>query len=442
MNKPSIRIFLYFSGIATLVSITLFVFNLLGVIYFLGDGNFQKNVSNRIFDELQEQFDEKNLHLETMDILPQNTWCILIDKNGDMIWSQNKPHDIDTHYDITDIARMSRWFLKDYPVYLRTTDYGLFILGYPKNSYAKYSIILSAEWFEYAPKRLIAIIVFNLLFSLALITLLGQSFYKKMIQLSNAIYNLQEEKSIRLNERGIFKELDRSINKTSQVIEQKNQALSLKEEARSNWIAGISHDIRTPLAIVLGNAEALVQTGSLSETQLQKINAISQQSLKIKKLIENLNLVSSLEYNMQPLNKKKVRICPLLRRIAGDIINRGLPNNFDIELDLQDENTEVLIDEFLIERAIVNLMDNSIHHNERATIKISAKNNDGYAQITVSDNGKGVAQHILEQIAIIPKTAHGLGLPMSYRIILSHNGRMSFENNNGFTVQIFLPIAN
>lgn len=87
-----------------------------------------------------------------------------------------------------------------------------------------------------------------------------------------------------------------------------------------------------------------------------------------------------------------------------------------------------------------NLINNSINHNENGCkIDITEYADKDKVYIKISDNGKGVGEEVIKNIDIIPKTAHGLGLPMAYRIIYVHGGKMTALNNNGFTVKIELP---
>lgn len=143
---------------------------------------------------------------------------------------------------------------------------------------------------------------------------------------------------------------------------------------------------------------------------------------------------------MQPSKKVILRLSPLIRQIVTDIINSGLSENFEIELDLQDEKAAVLVDESLLERAIFNLITNSIRHNPfGCKIIISEYTKNRILHLDISDNGKGVPQKVIENITKIPKSSHGLGLPMAYRIIHVHGGIMKAQNKNGFLINIELP---
>lgn len=75
--------------------------------------------------------------------------------------------------------------------------------------------------------------------------------------------------------------------------------------ARANWIAGVSHDIRTPLSMVMGYAGQLASSSCLETEDRKKAIMIMKQSERMKNLINDLNLASKLEYNMQPIKKKR-----------------------------------------------------------------------------------------------------------------------------------------
>ncbi len=439
INKVSLRIFICFTLVSAVIAVILLCINFVCYAYILSDSDGESP------KKLLTQVSENIVHTDSgfelkKDILPQDYWCILIDGEGKVIWSCNKPEDIPESYSLNDVARFTHWFLNDYPVYVRTEDYGLFVLGLPKNAVGKYEMVYSMYWFSSLPKRILIILLINLCFAAVLSFIFGIGLYGRLRILTEGITNLRSEKHVNLPEKGIFREISANINAASDAIERKNEILAARDRARINWISGISHDIRTPLSVIMGYSEALSESDELSAESRSKAETIKCQSVKIKKLIEDLNLISSLEYDMQPSKKVVLRLCPLIRRIVTDIINSGLSENFEIELKLQDEKAAVLADESLLERAIFNLITNSIRHNSfGCKIIISEYTKSRTLHLDISDNGKGVPQNVIENITKIPKSSHGLGLPMAYRIIHVHGGVMKVQNKNGFLINIELP---
>ena len=442
MIKTSFKIFICFTLSAAVIATILLIINVVGIACIIGSdaSNLYENSPRKTLGLVSENMTiTDNGFALPDDIVPDEFWCILISESGDVIWSENMPDDIPQKYSINDVARMTHWFLSDYPVYVRTEDYGLLVLGIPKNAVSKYEITYSMKWFDTLPQRIIIILLINICIAAVLAFIFGIRLYRRLRMLICGINDVQHERSVRLNERGIFKEISASINRTSDAIERKNAALAARDSARANWISGISHDIRTPLSVIVGYSEELSSAEALADKERQKAGTITAQGMKIKKLIEDLNLISSLEYDMQPAKKNPVKICPLLRRTVSELLNSGAAEKFNISLDLRNEKSVVLADENLLERAIFNLLNNSIIHNENGCdISVVQYEQGGSVHIEISDNGKGVPQEVLDNISIIPKSAHGLGLPMAYRIICAHGGKLDAENRNGLRIRITL----
>lgn len=436
MNKTALKIFVLFSMTAGVIATILMVINFFSVALVGSDVSTVSSGQRALLAEISDSLEAGSREVS----LPEGYWCMLIDESGNVVWDQDKPDDVPDTYTINDIARMSRWFLNDYPVYTRTEDYGLLVLAKPKNAVGKYQMEYSMSWFDSLPQRLVYVLLFNLLLATVLACIFGTSLYRRIRELTRGLSDLRAEKPVKLRERGIFRDIYRNINITSAAIERKNKALSIRESARRNWIAGISHDIRTPLSVITGYAEALSENKELSENNKHRAEVIVSNSMKIKKLIEDLNLISSMEYDMQPSKRQPVKICPLIRRVSAEILNNKMSDRFSVALDLKAEGAAVMGDEGLLERAVYNVINNAVTHNkDGCTIQIKEYEKGGNIVIEIRDNGTGVPDSVLENIDKIPKTTHGIGLPMAYRIVSVHGGRFESYNDNGFCIMMTFP---
>ncbi|MHC5838092.1 hypothetical protein ACYT4N_12265, partial [Lactococcus lactis] len=87
----------------------------------------------------------------------------------------------------------------------------------------------------------------------------------------------------------------------------------------------------------------------------------------MKNLIKDLNLASKLEYNMQPINMEKINVAVLTRQVVVDFLNIKLDKDFPIKFEMRNNvhSSFVLADEGLMKRAITNLIQNAISHNEK-----------------------------------------------------------------------------
>ena len=137
--------------------------------------------------------------------------------------------------------------------------------------------------------------------------------------------------------RGELSEIADSVNQASQVLSRQNQA-------RANWISGVSHDIRTPLSMIMGYAQRIAGDHEASGNIQQEAEIIRAQSAKIKDLVQDLILVSQLEYEMQPLHKEPVRLSKLLRSYAADLLNAGIGENHSVEVEISPKAEPTIIE--------------------------------------------------------------------------------------------------
>ena len=213
-----------------------------------------------------------------------------------------------------------------------------------------------------------------------------------------------------------------------------------REGERTEWIAGVSHDIRTPLAIILGNTDMILE--SEAGTDISKYaEQIKVQGLRIRRLVENMNLSSKLDFSFGKFEMNKAIISKLLRKTLTEFINQIEDEHFqfDIEIDESLDNLELSVNEDLVERVLINLVHNSIAHNEDGCNIIVRlyKDKRSHILLEVGDDGKGVSEEVLNKLndrnyANEPSTgSHGLGLKIVKKIAVLHRWKVHFEKREG-----------
>ncbi len=375
-------------------------------------------------------------------------WAMYLNPEGICSWTAALPEEIPTAYSIQEIAIFSRGYLKDYPVFVWSKADGLLVIGYPKNSYMK----LTGNYFPIAALRKFPLFfACTLLFDLLVLFL---AYFRSRTEISkntepviSSIAALAEGKSIRLSVNGELSEIAGSINQVSDIISRQNRA-------RANWISGVSHDIRTPLSMIMGYAQRIAADPAAHRKIREQAAVISKQSVKIKDLIQDLNLVSRLEYEMQPLEKTPIRLSKLLRSYAVDLINGGLEECYSIEVTIAPvaEGRSIPCDAKLITRAVNNLVQNSIHSNPGGcSIALSLDAGEGQLILTVRDNGVGISAERLEELKQKPHymestderldLRHGLGLLLVRQIIEVHEGNLAIDSRpgEGYQTRICFP---
>ena len=406
-------------------------------------------------DSLRQTDSGFEMDSESLAFLEENNiWAILIDeRTKNVVWqTENLPKSIPQTYSLSDISTLTRRYIDGYPTYTGDAEDGLLVLGYPKDSYWKH---VSPSWdYQFiANFPQIALIILFSNFLLIFIIYLGATgkLVKSVNPIVQGIRNLAAKKEVNLKEKGPLSELAMNINQTSQTLRLQERDLRKRENARANWIAGVSHDIRTPLSMVMGYAGQLEDNSNLSLLERKKASIILRQSEKMRDLINDLNLASKLEYNMQPINMKKLNILALVRQVIVDFLNNDLEDNYPILLET-DGNTGsfyVQADEDLIKRALTNLIQNAINHNENGcTIYISLGNTLEKSTITIADDGVGASDKQIDKLNNTPhyiisddsttEQRHGLGLLLVKQIMESHNGKMRIDQSRygGFSVTL------
>lgn len=152
------------------------------------------------------------------------------------------------------------------------------------------------------PFLLLIMLVSNIAILFIVYYLSKRNVMLKISPILNGIDKLSNGETVTLNINGELEEIGNRINETSLQLKKQNQA-------RANWISGVSHDIRTPLSMIMGYADRISSSLNVEENARKQANIIKIQSVKIKNLVQDLNLVSQLNYNVQPHQEKPVHLC-------------------------------------------------------------------------------------------------------------------------------------
>lgn len=364
-----------------------------------------------------------------------NIWAMYLTPNGECFWTLDVPEEVPRNYNIQDVALFSKGYLEDYPVFVWNTDEGLLVLGYPKDSYMK----ITSNYYSIEAIQKIPFYVMGMLGMDALCLFLAYYFSKRRIiqntePIVEAIETLADGKPASLHIDGELSEIAASVNKASQIISRQN-------EARANWISGVSHDIRTPLSMIMGYAGRIAANEATTDKVREQAEIVRKQSVKIKELVQDLNLVSQLEYEMQPLHKEQIRLSKLIRSYVAELLNSGISDAYTIEIDIapEAENAMLECDARLISRAVNNLVQNSMKHNPQGCeICLSLAASKNQLILAVTDNGTGLSEEKLQELEGKPHymestderldLRHGLGLLIVQQVAAAHNGSFKLTN--------------
>lgn len=392
--------------------------------------------------QIYEQLDSKE---QAISGLQQSgaAFAMILDDQGNLTWSWQLPSDLAHPYTTSQIASFTRWYLNDYPVSVWGGQQGLLVIGYPRRSIWKYNIYQSMEDTESLLTFIVWSFYLTIIAAVLVFLVLGYQYYRKMQVIADAVGHLASGESIQLLESGIMREIAVTLNRTSDLLASQRNKLVQRDEARNQWISGVSHDIRTPLSLVMGYADMIERDKDIDENVRQKAASIRWQSIRIRSLIEDLNLTCKLEYDMQPLRLKPVILAAILRRAAAEILNTmEHPRLYDFSLIIEPdiEFYEMEADEQLLSRAFENILGNCVRHNENGCqIWVKAWIGEGYPRMQFCDNGRGLSPDICRYLntgKTPDSEIHLMGLKLVKQIVEAHNGSICIdESGHGITIE-------
>lgn len=322
----------------------------------------------------------------------------------------------------------------------------------------KYESVTAGLLNSYKLKIAFASIGFTLLAALVIGLVAFLFITRDLNKIINHIKEFQKgnwQKRIRLGSGGDFGLLASTFNNMADTIESNVQDIKAMEQSRLELIANVSHDLRTPLAVIQGYAETLLlKKESLTEKEKgHYTQVILKSAVKLKRLVDELFELSKLEAKVVVPHFEKFSIAELLldnvlkyRIIAED---KGIT----IHTNVSKDTPLVYADVGLIDRVLQNLIDNALKFTpEKGTVLAGLKQIDGRIEVSIADSGIGISTEKLPYIferythsdyKESNKSGIGLGLAIVERILELHAASIHVKSRveEGSIFYFTLPVA-
>jgi nitrogen-specific signal transduction histidine kinase len=228
----------------------------------------------------------------------------------------------------------------------------------------------------------------------------------------------------------------------------------LARQAGNDFVAHVSHELKSPLNVIGMYAETLADADDES-LRVESLNVIQDEIERMNALVGNLLNVSKLETGSMSPERNRVRLDDLLRDAYDNALPRATGKQLRMALDLPRELEAVAIDKDLFRIALNNLLTNAIKYNRPGgSVTLSARNEEHEIVISVADTGIGIGaqdrEHVFDKFYRAAETdartargGHGLGLYLTAQIVELHHGRVSVDSELGLgsTFSIHLKIA-
>ena len=244
--------------------------------------------------------------------------------------------------------------------------------------------------------------------------------------------------------------LDKSKDELGQLslkLDTLGKTLTDNREARQRWVSDISHELRTPIAVLQGELEAM-QDG-IREINKESVNSLHHETIRLSRLVTDLHQLSlsdlgSLDYVREPL-----RLCRLVRGVLQTHQHKFEQKKVDVSLNEQTEAVMINGDQQRLEQLFTNLATNSLHYTrESGKLEVMLKQDDNEITIEWSDSEPGVTDEQLEKLferlykvdasRNRNEGSTGLGLSISKNIIEAHDGNIEAKHSDlgGITFSI------
>ncbi len=239
------------------------------------------------------------------------------------------------------------------------------------------------------------------------------------------------------------------ISQLAMTFNQMAETLQHYTTERQNMISDIAHELRTPLSIIQGNLEAMLD--GVMPTTSEELASLHQEALRLNRLITDLRTLSLAEAGQLHLQKRSIEPGALVEQVAARMHLTAQAKNIALETDIADPLPEIQADPERLAQVMTNLVDNALRYGPNGTrVVVGAFSVAGCVKLSVSDDGPGIppedVPHLFERFWRAEKSRNrvtggsGLGLVIVKQLVEAHHGQVQVESHVGrgtrFEVQI------
>lgn len=260
-----------------------------------------------------------------------------------------------------------------------------------------------------------------------------------------------------------------------EIKEQTNKKLERLERLKSEFISIVSHELRTPLTAIKNSLDILLsgKAGDLNDNMDKFLNMAKRNSTRLSGIINDLLDLSKIEAGKMDFKFDIIKIAPVVEDIKANLDEMAKEKNLELNIQIEDNDTEIYADPQRLEQVLTNLISNAIKFTpdggkiDIRTKFVEAKDinyvptfenefkqlRGDYLQVLVKDNGIGISQehlaHVFDKFAQIENSlsrkvgGSGLGLPITKQLLEAHNGTIwcNSKPEKGSSFYFVIPVA-
>jgi len=255
--------------------------------------------------------------------------------------------------------------------------------------------------------------------------------------------DLSQQDSVRSND---------ELGELAQAFNRMSSELSRSVNARKQMTADVAHELRTPLSLILGHAEA-VHDGVLPPTP-ENFEIIREEATRLEHLVNDLRVLSLADAGELSINLQLVEPQRLLQDVVSTYQYQAQRKNVTLELELDAPLPTIEVDPGRMTQVLTNILDNALRHTpEGGKIVLSAREVGHQIELAIQDSGPGLRPQELQRIfdrfyrtdtsrqrdGSVPGGS-GLGLAIAKSIVQAHGGQLSAESEAGKGLKVIITL--
>lgn len=244
----------------------------------------------------------------------------------------------------------------------------------------------------------------------------------------------------------------REFQYTIQALEETKKERQQAQQEKYALISGISHDLKTPLTVIRGFSEALLEKKVPQEKEQKYLQTIHKRALIANDLVDSLFGYMKIEHPSYQLHLQKIDICEYTKQFFAQKYPEIVAKKFKLEIELPKQPCFGKIDVKLFDRVLENIVENSLKHNpEGTTVFVKLRQKQHKIIWTLADNGIGMKDEVRKHIFMPFVTgdesrhdsnANGLGMSIAQKIVSLHHGTIVVmeKPQNGYSTEFCIEL--
>jgi len=229
-------------------------------------------------------------------------------------------------------------------------------------------------------------------------------------------------------------------------------AESMAKRSRDDFVAHVSHELKSPLNVIKMHGELLLDVGDDPQHRISSINVINDEVDRVSNMITDLLNITRFEVGNVSISRKRIRFRDFITDVFEKMQRAGEEHNIQFSLNLPQSLSHLSIDKDLFRIALNNILSNAIKYNKPGgLVTLEAEENNDSIILRISDTGIGILPEDQKKVFekfyrsddddVTSRNGHGLGLSLANEIIGLHSGSLTVESEKGKGTTFILELG-